>query len=224
MKARSVTRSSLTMLVLFLLSGGRGVALAPQDPLALLQEAGRQYREIEGFCASFQQELSVPLLGDTITSMGSLCQAHPNLFAMRFSDPEGDVLVADGEFFWVYYPSSDPGQVLQFDMDVRPGGVDFHREFLEAPGEKYEMDYVGEDSVSGRSTHLIHLKPKEPAGFREARIWLDAERALILRAALGMEEGSVRTVTLSDLRLNPPPDPDRYRFVPPPGAQVIRRR
>jgi outer membrane lipoprotein-sorting protein len=142
---------------------------------------------------------------------------------MRFSDPEGDVVVADGESFWVYYPSSDPRQVLQFDMETHPGGVDFHREFLEAPGGKYELEYLGEESLSGRSTHLISLKPHEPSGFQEARIWLDSQRSLILQARIGMENGSVRTVTLSGIQLNPPPDPERFQFVPPSGAQVIRR-
>jgi outer membrane lipoprotein-sorting protein len=188
-----------------------------------MEEAGARYREIQGFCAIFEQALSVPLLGETTYSKGSLCQESPNLFAMRFSEPEGDVLVADGDSFWVYYPSSDPRQVLQFDMEVRPGGVDFHREFLEAPGEKYEMEYLGEESLSGRPTHLISLKPLEPSGFQEARIWLDSQRSLILQARIGMENGSVRTVTLSEIRLNPPADPSRFQFVPPAGAQVIRR-
>jgi len=30
-------------------------------------------------------------------------------------------------------------------------------------------------------------------------------------------------VTLTDIQLNPPSDPDRFRFTLPEGAQVIRR-
>jgi outer membrane lipoprotein-sorting protein len=200
-----------------------GLSAQDAQALALLEEAGARYSRIQGFCATFEQTLAVPLLGDTTYSKGSLCQERPNLFAMRFSDPDGDVLLADGEFFWVYYPSSDPRQVIQFEMEDRPGGVDFHREFLEAPAGKYEMEYLGEESVSGRSTHLISVKPFEPSSFRAARIWLDAERSLILRARIEMENESVRTVTLSEIQLDPTPDPDRFRFVPPQGAQVIRR-
>jgi outer membrane lipoprotein carrier protein len=191
--------------------------------LALMREAGARYRQVGAFCAHFEQELVVPLLRDTTHSSGSLCQARPNLFAMRFSDPPGDAVVADGESFWVYYPSSDPGQVLRFTMEVRPGGLDFHREFLEAPEEKYKLAYAGEETVEGRRAHMIHADPLGDPGFREARIWLDSERALILRARIEMENGSVRTVSLSDIRVDPPPDPDRFRFVPPAGAQVIRR-
>ena len=226
---RNALRGFPLTLALVFVTPGTGVVfpgLSAQDTtaLALMEEAGARYREVRGFCANFEQALSVPLLGDTTYSKGSLCQESPNLFAMRFSDPEGDILVADGESFWVYYPSSDPRQVLRFDMESRPGGLDFHREFLESPGDKYELEYLGEETLSGRPTHLISLKPFEPSGFQDARIWLDSQRSLILQARIGMENGSVRTLTLSEIQLNPPPDPDRFQFLPPSGAQVIRRR
>ena len=199
--------------------------LEAQDSRALviMEEAGARYRTFNAFCADFDQTLEVPLLDETHSSRGELCQAQPDLFAMRWSDPAGDLVVADGDFFWVYYPSADPGQVLQFSMEVRPGGFDFHREFLEAPGEKYQLSYVGEETVSGQVCSVIAAKPKAPAAFTEARLWVDRERSLILQARIGMENGSVRTLTLSDIRLDPPADPSRFQFIPPPGAQVIRR-
>jgi outer membrane lipoprotein-sorting protein len=188
-----------------------------------MEEAASRYRTIDAFCGDFQQTMEVPLLGETHHSRGILCQAKPDLFAMRWTDPEGDRVVADGEYFWVYYPSTDPVQVLQFSMAVRPGGVDFHREFLEAPADKYRLRYQGEEGLEGRQCHVISARPTQPSAFTEARIWLDAERSLILQVRIGMENGSVRTVTLSDIRLNPVPDPNRFRFIVPPGAQVIRR-
>jgi len=211
---------------------GAVLPLAPADhagaqedrALHLLEQAGRQYARIESFCAGFRQELVVPLLDQVVRSRGVLCQKQPDKFSMRFTEPEGDVVVADGEYFWVYYPSADPGQVLRFTMASRPGGMDFHREFLENPREKYELEYVGREEVTGRSAHLIRARPRGPSTFIRARIWLDPTRALILQVELTMENESVRTVTLADFRLNPEPDPDRFTFTPPPGAQVIPRQ
>lgn len=207
-----------------------GSALGPwglgaQTPSAseLMDQAGARYGEAAGFCADFKQSLAVPLLDRTTESQGRLCQEKPNLFAMRFSQPEGDAVVADGEFFWVYYPSTDPGQVLRFSMDAHPGGMDFHEEFLNSPAEKYEMSYLGQETLNGHETHLISLRPRGPAGFEGARIWLDSARSLILQARIEMENESVRTISLSAIRLNPASDPARYQFTPPPGAQVIRR-
>ena len=199
------------------------VGAQEERALGLMNEASARYSEVQAFCASFHQSVSIPLLDQITPSRGSLCQRKPNFFAMRFTEPDGDLIVADGEWFWVFYHSSDPRQVLQFDMGARPGGVDFHREFLDSPGEKYDLSYVGEDSVGGTVTHVVALDPREPVGFEEARIWLDTDRSLILQVRLAMENGSVRTLTLSDIRLDPPPDPQRFVFTPPEGARVIRR-
>jgi outer membrane lipoprotein carrier protein len=215
------TAASVALSVVFVSPGGlRGQT---SEALTLMEEAEARYREIPLFCATFDQSLEVPLMGETHVSKGEICQAQPDLFSMRWSDPAGDAVVADGESFWVYYPSADPRQVLQFSMEVRPGGLDFHREFLEEPGRKYRLSYVGEESVTGRPAHVISARPREPAAFTEARLWLDRDRLLILQIRIGMENGSVRTLTLSDIDLDPPPDPGRFRFTPPPGAQVIRR-
>jgi outer membrane lipoprotein-sorting protein len=191
--------------------------------LELLEQAGARYRGIATFCASFHQTLEVPLLGETHESRGRLCQAQPDLFSMRWSEPEGDVVVADGAHFWVYYPSADPGQVLQFPMEVRPGGVDLQREFLDSPGEKYHLTFEGEESVAGRPAYVIGAEPVEPAAFKGSTLWLDQDRLLIVKIRIAMDNESVRTLTLSNLDLDPPPDPDRFRFTPPSGAQVIRR-
>jgi outer membrane lipoprotein-sorting protein len=213
----------VTVNLLALVPGPSGVGA--QEPVAaeIMDRASSRYGEIAGFCAEFSQSLEVPLLGSTTESKGELCQEKPNMFAMRFSQPNGDAVVADGEFFWVYYPSVDPGQILRFSMDAHPGGMDFHEEFLSSPAEKYEIAYLGEENLNGHETHLISLRPREPAGFEEARIWLDSGRSLILQARIEMENESVRTISLSAIRLDPAPDPARFQFTPPPGAQVIRR-
>lgn len=219
--------SSVLLLLLVLASHVQGPVpvVPPQEnrAQALLESAGRRYAQVDRFCADFRQELQVPLLGETHRSRGVLCQERPNRFSMRFSDPEGDIVVADGEYFWVYYPSADPGQVLRFTMETRPGGFDFQKEFLEDPGEKYELEYLGSEEVAGQETHLISAVPRRPAAFTEARLWLDPESSLILRAEVQQENGSRRIVDLSRIRLNPPPDPDRFRFTPPAGVQVIPR-
>ena len=194
-----------------------------RDPAEVLEYASQRYQDLSGFCAHFEQSLEVPLLRQTTNSEGSLCQAKPNLLAMRFTDPAGDVIVADGEYFWVYYPSSDPVQVIRFTMGAHPGGIDFHEQFLASPAERYTLDFRGEAPVNGVMALVVHLVPVEPAGFEEATVWIDVERWLIVKVHIGMENESTRTVTLSDITLNPAEDPDRFSFTPPAGTQVIRR-
>ena len=151
LRTHRLRRRAAVALVLGFGMAGWPAAVAGQnrDPGEVLEEASRRYEALTGFCASFQQSLEVPLLRQTTNSAGTLCQAKPNLLAMRFSEPAGDVVVADGEHFWVYYPSSDPVQVIRFDMGEHPGGIDFHEEFLGSPAERYTLSYVGEEPVGG---------------------------------------------------------------------------
>ncbi len=193
------------------------------DPLEVLRWAAERFSAVDALCASFRQELEVPLLNQLTRSRGTLCQKQPNLFSMRFQDPEGDVVVVDGQYLWVYYPSMDPRQVIRTDLGGARGGFDFQSEFLDRPGEKYAPVYERSEEVEGHSCHVLTLSPLSPSAYQSATVWIDAVNGLIRRTEIREENGSVRRVTLSDLDLSPEPDPGLFRFTPPPGAQVIRR-
>ena len=197
-------------------------AQAP-DPLDVLRWAADRFSTVDALCASFRQELEVPLLNQLTRSRGILCQQQPNLFSMRFQDPEGDVVVVDGEYLWVYYPSMDSRQVIQTDLGTARGGFDFQSEFLDRPGEKYSPVYERSEEVEGHTCHVLTLTPLTPSAYESATVWIDTVNGLIRRTEIREENGSVRRVTLSDLDLSPEPDPGTFRFTPPPGAQVIRR-
>ena len=194
---------------------------SPPDPLALVEAAGRVYREAAGICADFRQVLSVPLLGEDRKGRGRLCTQQPDRFAMRFTEPAGDLVVADGEWLWLYTPSTDARQVLRFPLAAGPRGVDFYHEFLEAPREKYRFEYRGRESVDGTLAHHVVLTPLQAAPYRTAELWIATEEALLCQVVIREQNGSVRTVTLSAIEVSPGLGADVFRFTPPTGAQVI---
>ena len=193
------------------------------DAFTLLESAGSVYRASPGMCADFEQVLSVPLLGEDIKGEGYLCTQQPGLFSMRFTEPAGDVLVADGTWFWVYRPSSDPRQVLRSALATGPRGVDFYSEFLNAPRDKYSAEYGGRETIAGNSVHRIALTPSHPAPYRSAVLWIESAASLLRKVEITEENGSVRTVTLGAVDVNPHIEAETFRFTPPDGAQVITR-
>jgi outer membrane lipoprotein-sorting protein len=193
------------------------------DAFALLESAGRVYRASTGMCADFKQVLSVPLLGDEIKGEGRLCARQPGLFSMRFTEPRGDVLLADGIWFWVYRPSSEPRQVLRAALTTGLRGVDFYSEFLDAPRDKYRAEYRGQDTITGNAVHRIALTPSHPAPYRSAVLWIESAVPLLRKVEITEENGSVRTVTLGAVDVSPRLGADAFRFTPPVGAQVITR-
>jgi outer membrane lipoprotein carrier protein len=205
-----------------LLAVGAAPAPAQQGAIPVLEAAAARYRASSALCADFVQDRSIPLLGEKRSGRGRLCQKQPNLFMMRFTDPQGDLVIADGVHFWQYTPSTDPRQAIQARMESVGGAFDFHREFLENPGEKYEARLDGQEAIDGNGTHRVVLVPRRPAGFREAVLWIDVGSSLVRRVEVREENGSVTTVSLSGIDLNATPSADLFRFTPPAGVEILR--
>jgi chaperone LolA len=188
--------------------------------MALLEQAAARYARVSTLCADFQQGLVVPLLEQERNARGRLCQARPNLFAMRFTEPAGDVVVIDGTTFWYYMPSNDPRQAFRAPAE-RAGGQDFHREFLESPRSKYTVTYEGQEQVDGASTHRLRLVPRARASYRAAVLWLEEGTSLLRQIRVEEENGNRRTITLSDIQFDVTPPAGFFTFTPPAGVTTL---
>jgi len=223
-RRRGVSRflSGLGLLV-FLGVPAAAIPAAAQDAQGILVAASERHQELRGFCADFRQVVVNDILRQTTRSRGELCQDRSDRFEMRFTDPDGDRVVADGRYIWIYLPSTDPGQVFQTDLNGRGGQFDLHREFLSDPGERYRPTLEGREDMNGRTTHVLALEPTGSSPFLRARVWIDVDDFMLRKVELTEDEGFVRTVQLSGIRLNPTIPAERFRFEPPPGVQVIHR-
>ena len=197
---------------------------AAQESSPALEEAARRYREVRAMCADFEQVIEMRLQRRTISTAGRICQQRPNLFSQRFTDPDGDMVIADGEYVWVYYRSLDEEQVNRFPAASSPGGEDFIREFLEDPGTKYDAEEGGIEVVDGRDCRVVDLTPREGASFRRARLWVDVRSHVIRRLETHESGERIRTLTLSDIDLSSTPDPAVFVFEVPEGARVVGPR
>ena len=189
----------------------------------ILHDTAERYATVQTLCADFTQHLRVPLLGSERTGTGRLCQATPNLFAMRFNDPDGDLIVVDGTFAWVYFPSNDAKTVLKTSADQSAGGRDFHREFLEDPESKYEVTYEGSEDIEGRATYRLRMVPRRPMSYRFATVWIDQGPPVLRRLQMEEANGNIRTVTLDNVGFGADPGADYFAFTPPEGALVMVR-
>ena len=198
---------------------GSPSASGQERGMVLLQEAATRYAPVRTLCADFVQSLVNPLLDQERTGRGRLCQARPNLFAMRFTEPAGDLVLIDGDSFWYYLPSSDPKQAFRAPVS-RAGGQDFHREFLENPAQKYNVTYEGAETLGGASTHRLRLVPIQRASYRAAVLWIEQGTFLLRQIRLEEENGNRRTVTLSGIQFDVDPPAGFFLFTPPAGVTV----
>ncbi|PYP70768.1 MAG: hypothetical protein DMD41_14145, partial [Gemmatimonadetes bacterium] len=133
------------------------------DALVILDRASAVYDTIRTLSADFVQIVDNPLVGAVDTTRGRLYQQKPNRFAMRFSAPKGDRIVADGRWLWLYTPSTTPGQVIRTAIpSAGTTGPNLIAQFVERPRERYAARWLRADSLASASVvDVLALTPKD---------------------------------------------------------------
>ena len=210
------------VLIAALLSGVAARAGA-QNGAAVMNRAAGAYLALNSFSADFQQVIHDSMLG-TYQSRGTLVQAGVSKLAMRFTDPAGEAIVLDGEYAWVYTPSTTPGQVLRFALKGTPAyGLNLLALLLDRPAERYRITYLRTEQLDGRPADVVLLDPTDPAvPFTQATVWLDQADALPRQVAVKepVRDG-LRVVALNNVRTNVRVTAGTFTFTVPAGVQVV---
>jgi len=197
--------------------------LSAQSADSVLARAQRAYDGMTTLRAAFSQTLTNPMLGGPEQSRGVLFLQPPGRFAMRFSEPSGDRVVADGQWLWVYTPSSVPDQVIRQPIPTSGANTpNLFAQFVDQPLERYRASYVGSDTVAAEPVDLVRLVPKgDDAPFREAVIGISRRDGWMRRLSLVEESGQRRVLTFQRLDINQLIPPGELRFSVPRGTRVI---
>jgi len=198
-------------------------SLSAQSADSVLARAQRAYDGMTTLRAAFSQTLTNPMLGGPEQSRGVLFLQPPGRFAMRFSEPSGDRVVADGQWLWVYTPSSVPDQVIRQPIPTSGANTpNLFAQFVDQPLERYRASYVGSDTVAREPVDLVRLVPKgDDAPFREAVIGISRRDGWMRRLSLVEESGQRRVLTFQRLDINQLIPPGELRFSVPRGTRVI---
>jgi outer membrane lipoprotein carrier protein len=156
-------------------------------------------------------------------SAGRLAQAGAGYLAMRFSDPEGDAIVMDGEHIWVYTPSTTPGQVVRMAIPSDPTyGPNVLAWILTNPSERYRSRYLRSDAIGGRGMDVIGLRPVDASlPFTDATIWLDRYDFLPRRLEIRERGGQQRILTFIGVEANRRSSPSLFKFEVPSGVRIV---
>jgi chaperone LolA len=196
---------------------------AQQTGANVLKRAAAAYSRTKSMRAEFVQRRENALLNSTTVSRGTLYQRDPDRFALKFSQPAGDLIVGDGKYFWVYYPSADRKQVIRAPAGQGAGAVDLQSQFIGDPLTRFTHVYHGTQQINGRNAHVITLTPRRDAGYKTLKVWIDAADYLVRRFVITEETGTLIEFQLSNLTANPPLGDEIFRFTPPAGATIIER-
>ena len=200
-------------------------ALRAQSSDQVLDRAIAAWSKVKTARASFEQTVSNSLTGTSATARGEFQQQRPKRLSIRFTEPAGDRIVADGSAIWVYLPSSAPGQVVKRSASDASIPFDIAGEFLTDPRARYDVAAAGTATVSGHAAHALTLVPKstDQRLFDKATIWVDDDDGLVRQFEVVEASGVTRRVRITALELNASVDRGAFSFTPPPGTRVVER-
>ena len=193
------------------------------DADTVLRRAEEAYRALTTLTADFSQMIVHPMLGGPELASGVVYLERPNRFAMRFDEPVGDRIVADGTWLWLYAPSTVEGQVMR--QAIPESGIatpNLMGQFAERTRERYEATYEGTETISGAVTDVLRLVPRAAGlGFREAQIAVAREDGIIRRMVIVEDTRQQRTLEFHNIRLGVELPERELRFVVPAGVRVV---
>ena len=204
--------------------GQAGAGEEAPDVRRLLERAEEVYDALSSMEAAFEQTIEIPLLARQRDGRGTWYQKGPGRFKMDFTDPEGDVIVADGQHLWLYYPSTHPGQVIRSEIDANVTGagmVDLQGRIFQEADTGYDATLQGAEDIYGHSTWRIALTPTGPSPYLRVRVWVDQQSFLVRRFEILEENETIRTVILDELKPNASIPDSVFQFVPPADADVF---
>src|SRR6188474_1045796 len=82
-----------------------------QAPKAI-DRAVAAWAKVKSLSGTLEQTVTNTLMRSTAVAKATFAQQQPNKLAVRFTDPAGDAIVADGAHLWVFLQQAAPGQVL----------------------------------------------------------------------------------------------------------------
>ena len=212
-------RASALTLLLLLASGALGQEVVTAE--SYFGAVAETYAGVDDYEATFRFRHA-----DAV-STGSISYKHPNKLRLDFEQPEGQVLVSDGELLTVYYPSLDV--IFEQELSDRgTGGADLaSREGLRALRQNYAIAYlVGpdpapleeEDDEPVTKLKLTSSNPSE--GFRQLELSISASNLIrrVTGITINMQE---RVFDFTDIRINQAIPDARFDYESPPDANVF---
>ncbi len=194
---------------------------AAQSADSTLDRAVAAYATVQTARISFTQTIDNSLTGSKATTTGELQQRRPSRFAVKFAEPSGDRIVSDGQFVWVYLPSTNPGQVIRAKLGADVGAPDFAAQFLESPRKRYTVSGGASASIDGSATHAVVLTPKsKESPFTKVTLWVNDGDALLRRVETVDQSGVTRLITVTKFARNAPVNASAFVFKVPAGVKV----
>ncbi len=183
------------------------------------QNLQRFFNEVNRFTAAFTQTVLDDTGKPIQEAKGRLWIERPNKFRWNYDSPVKQQIVSNGERLYVY--DEDLRQVTV--RSLKDGLLDTPAMLLAGKG-RVQDQFTVKELGNENGLEWVQLVPKrKDSGIEEVRLGFERGghlKSFYLVDGLGQK---TRYVLHSGLE-NQPIDPNRFTFIPPPGADVVGDR
>lgn len=183
----------------------------------LLKGVEARYNKAKTLQVLFKEDYTPPGHGRR-TENGLLMLRKPRQMRWVYSDPAGKLFVSDGKMLWLYTPSENRVEEMQFKEteDLRAplafllGKLNFEKEFrnLQGKPEGADMRVTAEPKTENLPYSAVEFVVAPDAHIKEVKV-------------TGYDK-SVLHFTFDQERVNPPLDAKLFKFQAPPGVEVVK--
>jgi outer membrane lipoprotein carrier protein len=192
-------------------------ALAAVAPLALAQTSllDQFARDVRGLDGRFEQRVLDSTGREIEHSSGRVAIAAPRQFRWEYESPFPQLIVADGQRVWIFDPDLEQVTVRRQSDEEQSSPL----AALIEPGALERQFHIDTGPVE-HGVSWLRLRPRgEESAFVEAELGLrDGE---LVEMHLTDTLGQRTEIAFSDWTRNPRFDAHTFRFVPPPGVEVV---
>jgi outer membrane lipoprotein carrier protein len=197
-----------TVVASLLLVAGAG---ARADAVGALREFSR---DVKSARASFTQVVTAPDGKKQKTSTGTFELARPDRFRFAYVKPYPQLIVSDGQKVWIH--DADLNQVTTRPADQALGATPAAL----LAGSALDKDFELAALPDADGLAWVQAKPRAAdSTYRSIRIGFRAKQLAAIEILDSFGQRS--RLDFQDLTTNTPLAPERFRFTPPAGADVI---
>lgn len=190
--------------------------VVPHDAVQLtaLQSLTQSLQAMQSMTAEFTQQVQDQEGTLLQQSSGHMAWQRSNRFKWTVTEPNQQIMVADGEWLWVYTPSLS--QVSKQQL--------LHQAGTPASLLSGSVDSIGQQfvvSVAHQAQKTVyHLQPKDPqAPFSEIQLVMVDGTLSSMRFKDQLEQST--TFSFSSVAINKPLPSEMFGFTPPANATVV---
>ncbi|MBR9974010.1 MAG: outer membrane lipoprotein chaperone LolA [Bacteroidetes bacterium] len=188
------------------------------DARKIIENVQERYEDMTDATITFSQSVRFKVSKAEQTVKGTLQFKKPNMYRI---ETEERTVVTDGKTSWSWSPRNR--QVVIDNYKEETHSLSPEQLLLSYPKD-YISTYIGEEKLSGQSSYVLKLTPKEEGSFATAmKIWV-AKDWLIRKVEITDVNGAVTTYVIEKIGIDQKLADSGFNFQVPDKAEIIDLR